>query len=777
SSGNAQLGYGDGDESTIVSFGGDSQNKFITTYFRKTFLISDEDKNASQFAIDLLKDDGAIVYLNGVEIVRANIASGDFHFKTAAVTAINGDSESIYFSYPVDNSLILAGENILAVEIHQHEKSSSDISFDLGLSGYPSGGQSIVSGNKTYTLTLTEDICLTAVYNATSSCIVPEVISDDLTLFRDCSPYLAQGDFTINENATLTIEPGVEIWMPENANIFVKGIVHAVGTPDNGITIKLNPDYQPGSWGVMSFRNTSDESILKYLTMEDASRGPDPVLDRAAISAFYADLSLDHLTLVNINGNPVSARYSDITLTNSKLHSVVTGDLINVKYGNARIENCHFTGNDQPDTDGIDYDEIENGIIRNCEIHDFLGMNSDAIDIGEKATNISIDSIVVFNITDKGVSVGQQSSATIQNSVFINCNMGIAIKDSARAVINQCIFYNNVYAVACYEKNLGQAGGNARVTNCILSNSSHAPISVDPKSTLEISYSLSDNNLLPDQSANLNGNPLFKDPSFFNFNLLPGSPGILSGYHNGIPVDMGTRLLPGNFEPSVMICQIFINSGNLNIPEFIGLYNPSSEQVDLSNYSVTKGVTVKLPEGTFLDSGEVLYLTNNASASGWWSQASQVIQWESGALSNNGEAIQLEESHGIVIDYLVYEDNGLWPYEGFSDLGVFQLISPGLDNHFPESWTTDSVGHIVSAPAITCQDAFKVYPNPTRGLITISGIAYKQQNIVIYNLNGQMAGNVKLNEQGQATFDLSPYNSGILLIRAGNIVKKVVLIK
>lgn len=39
-SNSAELGYGDGDEATIVSYGPSSSNKFITTYFRKTFTIA-----------------------------------------------------------------------------------------------------------------------------------------------------------------------------------------------------------------------------------------------------------------------------------------------------------------------------------------------------------------------------------------------------------------------------------------------------------------------------------------------------------------------------------------------------------------------------------------------------------------------------------------------------------------------------------------------------------------------------------------------------------------
>ena len=41
STGNAQLGYGDGDEATVVSYGSNASNKYVTTYFRKTITAAD----------------------------------------------------------------------------------------------------------------------------------------------------------------------------------------------------------------------------------------------------------------------------------------------------------------------------------------------------------------------------------------------------------------------------------------------------------------------------------------------------------------------------------------------------------------------------------------------------------------------------------------------------------------------------------------------------------------------------------------------------------------
>src|SRR5678815_4920033 len=61
-SGAAQLGYGDGDEATVVSYGPDASNKYITTYFRKAFTVP---AGLSSMTLRLLRDDGAVVYVNG----------------------------------------------------------------------------------------------------------------------------------------------------------------------------------------------------------------------------------------------------------------------------------------------------------------------------------------------------------------------------------------------------------------------------------------------------------------------------------------------------------------------------------------------------------------------------------------------------------------------------------------------------------------------------------------------------------------------------------------
>jgi hypothetical protein len=131
--GPAPLGYGDGDESTVVGFGPDANNKYITTYFRTAFNLLDTDA-VTLLGLDILRDDGAVVYLNGSEAFRTGMPEGPVTFGTLAnIVVVGGDESTNFFPGILDPILLVEGENTLAVEIHQRGATSSDISFDLKL--------------------------------------------------------------------------------------------------------------------------------------------------------------------------------------------------------------------------------------------------------------------------------------------------------------------------------------------------------------------------------------------------------------------------------------------------------------------------------------------------------------------------------------------------------------------------------------------------------------------------------------------------------------------
>ncbi len=138
-SGTAQLGYGDGDETTLVGYGPDGNNKYVTTWFRRAFSVTDPGGLIS-LTLLVVRDDGAIVHLNGRPVFTSNMPVGAILSSTFAASVVGGADESAWFSASVAAIALQTGTNILAVETHQANVASSDISFDLALCGWPSGG-------------------------------------------------------------------------------------------------------------------------------------------------------------------------------------------------------------------------------------------------------------------------------------------------------------------------------------------------------------------------------------------------------------------------------------------------------------------------------------------------------------------------------------------------------------------------------------------------------------------------------------------------------------
>jgi hypothetical protein len=137
SQGNAQFGYGEGDEATVVNFGSDANNKYITTYLRKTFNLTDT-VGFTTITASALFDDGIVVYLNGLEVYRGNMPTGSIDNSTLAVSAA---AEGALISFTISKGILKPGSNTWAVEVHQNAVNSSDLSFEFQASVVRYGNQ------------------------------------------------------------------------------------------------------------------------------------------------------------------------------------------------------------------------------------------------------------------------------------------------------------------------------------------------------------------------------------------------------------------------------------------------------------------------------------------------------------------------------------------------------------------------------------------------------------------------------------------------------------
>jgi hypothetical protein len=124
--GPAPLGYGGG-EATDIGYGPDPNAKYRTVANPAAI---------TNLTASIARDDGAVIYINGTEVARTNMpATGTIIFSTPASTTVGDNDKFIFYNFSLPANTLVAGGNLIAVEVHQINNGSSDLYFDLSLTG------------------------------------------------------------------------------------------------------------------------------------------------------------------------------------------------------------------------------------------------------------------------------------------------------------------------------------------------------------------------------------------------------------------------------------------------------------------------------------------------------------------------------------------------------------------------------------------------------------------------------------------------------------------
>src|SRR6185503_3440815 len=101
------------------------------TYYFRTQFTFDGNTNGLTFTLHPIIDDGAVFYLNGIEVLRRNMPAGAVSYGTFAAPSIGTATYAGPFVLSPTN--LITGLNTLAVEVHQASSSDSDVVFGVEL--------------------------------------------------------------------------------------------------------------------------------------------------------------------------------------------------------------------------------------------------------------------------------------------------------------------------------------------------------------------------------------------------------------------------------------------------------------------------------------------------------------------------------------------------------------------------------------------------------------------------------------------------------------------
>ena len=570
SSGPGQLGYGDNDEATVVSFGGDPANRHVTTYFRSEFQVNDP-RQIGRLVAKLVYDDGVAVFLNGVEVLRANLAA-DAAYDTLADSSKPGASENAVETFTLPDSALaalVAGRNVLAVEIHQSSRDSSDISFDLALEAQilGTGQDTLRGGMNRLTITTHSDAAGTSEPLATKTLDIWYSKGTDKTITGTLNgvtqwtatggPYRIQGEVTVPTGATLAIEPGTTVFFEQDARLTIRGQLVALGTEDAPIWFTRRPGTT--AWRGIQFVGSTADNRLRHAILEYGISGD------GMIGLTNANLTVESSWFDRTDRRRIRSTDSSLIVRDSTFTSIfppgqqpTTDNQSEHLWGGGIPTGGHFLlegnffGHITGHNDSVDFDSVRGkGIYAQILNNVFEGGGDDALDM---SGDVYIEGNSFRNFLKDSFNVDPGNSNTISSSngdfwvvrnVFENVQHTTIVKENAFSH-----FLYNTVASSQFEPIYfdlpGQTSGPGRgaiVVGSVFNTQATTFGAVLPTTQLTVQ-----NSFMRAADATLyagNGNQ-FGAPHVAghegDFQLLPGSPAIGAGVGG---IDMGASIPAG----------------------------------------------------------------------------------------------------------------------------------------------------------------------------------------------------------------------------------------
>ena len=195
--------------------------------------------------------------------------------------------------------------------------------------------------------------------------------------------------------------------------------------------------------------------------------------------------------------------------------------------------------------------------------------------------------------------------------------------------------------------------------------------------------------------------------------------------------------------------------------EFIEITNNSNQTINLTGYYIRElGISYQFLPDASVAGNEKIYLSGDATAFEDFYGFPPFGEFVR-SLSNSSYKIILSDAFGNTIDEVWYTDSNPWPESADGDGPYLQLVDLNSDNSLATNWIASSVT-LSTKDIAHIQQQITVYPNPTKGNITISLDSSKTESLefIIYNSLGQSVGEFEL-DSNNLKINLSYLSNGI----------------
>ena len=708
-SGTGKFGYGDDNESTLISFGDDDNDKYATTYFRHIFEV-EETQRFEELLIGLLRDDGAAVYINGTEVVRSNLENGA-SFQDFAPDFAGGDDENNYFEFPVDASVLVPGENLIAVEVHQNSSTSSDLGFDLRLAGTLSRASAILGNDidvdtdsLQVSLLIPPDNGKLQLQSDGSFTYIPNVNFEGSDSFEY---KVTDGEFEDSGKVFITVEPG-----PNDLPI-VEGEEYEANedTPlivDVGSGV-LENDYDPDGVEITAVIASLPENGTVELSNDGSFTyspdenyyGKDQFTYHVADAFGQAPPAVVVINVIQVNDAPTANDDYYLTAPGTELGLNVQGLLTNdIDPDGDTLESEILT---EPESGTINFEG--NGNFTYVPIPEFSGQVSFTYrvtdgEISSSPATVTIDinaspvakvnRYVVYEdgVLSRVAEFGVLARSSDLEGDAISANLIQSTSHGSLSLLPDGSFTYTPDAdfsgldLFTYSVSDGYQESSPVQTQIYVIQVDDAPIAKDDEYFVLIGQSVNvlaeDGVLANDQDAEGNpaqavlvnysgeGNLVLNEDGSFEYTPIETFAGkeyfTYQSLANGKMSNVATvELKVGGPDNTVLITEIMYHPASGNpAEEYIEIHNIGSGPVPLQGWRISNGVGYEFPAINILPGEYLVVAADPQIFSDTWDQEVKVIGPWSGQLSDRGERIRIKDALGEEVDDVTYSDQGDW---------------------------------------------------------------------------------------------------------------------
>ena len=194
--------------------------------------------------------------------------------------------------------------------------------------------------------------------------------------------------------------------------------------------------------------------------------------------------------------------------------------------------------------------------------------------------------------------------------------------------------------------------------------------------------------------------------------------------------------------------------------EFIEITNNSSQNINLTGFYIRElGISYQFPVNSMVSGNQKIYLCSDSTVFEAYYGFAPFGEF-SRDLSNSSYKIILSDAFGNTVDEVVYTDSTPWPEEADGSGSYLQLSDLDADNSLASNWIASSASLSMGSNA-DFKPQLLVYPNPTKGVVTIELISSRTEplELSIYNSLGQFVGSFQL-ISNKSEINLSSLSNG-----------------